>query len=405
MPHFITDTCIGCGVCEIKCPTHTITGDKDEKYVIHHDRCIDCSVCARYCPVSCIQDQKGELVEKVKPKDIPKAIVDRDLCTGCEFCIDICPFDCIYLIDDPLHETFHKIAEVDAGPCVSCRLCETVCDKDAIFVPNPDHPGEAVPARPVTEPPKDAPPQGDEEFTEEPRGAGKLIVRFFLLPLVVVVAAVGIFLVFNSMTFERRGPRDYLQEVRGGAANRRWQAAFELSRSLGNLQPEERASLTAETLRVFETLSPKRPDDLLVRRYLVLVLGRLGEKQAVPALIQAASAEDPDTRLYAIWALGKIGDPRGVRDGPRLVRVRGRGVAQDGRLRARGARRSAGRPAVEGARRRPGRRRALERGDRPGPARGPFRTRRPALHARPRGAARGRRTFRASRPRARWSMR
>jgi electron transport complex protein RnfB len=63
--------------------------------------------------------------------------VDRDLCTGCEFCIDICPFDCIYLIEDPLHETFHKIAEVDAGPCVSCRLCETVCEKDAIFVPNP----------------------------------------------------------------------------------------------------------------------------------------------------------------------------------------------------------------------------------------------------------------------------
>ena len=65
MPHFIHDTCIGCGVCEIKCPTHTITGDKNEKYVIHADRCIDCSVCARYCPVSCIQDQKGELVEKV----------------------------------------------------------------------------------------------------------------------------------------------------------------------------------------------------------------------------------------------------------------------------------------------------------------------------------------------------
>src|SRR6266404_2898529 len=117
MPHFITETCIGCGVCEIKCPTHTITGDKAEKYVIHADRCIDCSVCARYCPVSCIEDQRGELVEKVKPRDIPKAIVDRDLCTGCEFCIDICPFDCIYLIDDPLQETFHKIAEVDAGPC------------------------------------------------------------------------------------------------------------------------------------------------------------------------------------------------------------------------------------------------------------------------------------------------
>ena len=151
----------------------------------------------------------------------------------------------------------------------------------------------------------------EEEFTEQPRGAGRLIARFFLLPLLVVVGAVGIFLVFNLMTFERRSPRDYLQEVRGGAANRRWQAAFELSRSLGNLAPEERASLTAETLRIFESLSPSRPEDVRVRRYLVLVLGRLGEPEAVPALLDAAKDPDPDTRLYAIWALGKIGDPAG----------------------------------------------------------------------------------------------
>ena len=163
----------------------------------------------------------------------------------------------------------------------------------------------------MTETPKDAPPSADDELTEDPRGAGKLIARFFLLPLTVVVAAVGIFLVFNYMTFERRGPRDYLQEVRGGTANRRWQAAFELSRSLGNLPPEERAALCVQTLRVFETLSPKRPDDLLVRRYLVLVLGRLGEPAAVPALLQAAKADDSDTRLYAVWALGKIGGSSG----------------------------------------------------------------------------------------------
>ena len=137
MAYFITDTCIGCTVCELKCPVDTISGKPKELYVIHPEGCIDCGVCAIYCPVSCIQDHHGLLVEKVKPKEIPKAIVDRDLCTGCEFCIDICPFDCIYLIDDPFHETFHKIAEVDAGPCVSCRLCETVCEKDAIFVPNP----------------------------------------------------------------------------------------------------------------------------------------------------------------------------------------------------------------------------------------------------------------------------
>ena len=161
----------------------------------------------------------------------------------------------------------------------------------------------------MTQPPREPAPPEDDDSTEEPRGAGRLIARFFLLPLLVVGAAVGIFLVFNLMTFERRSPRDYLQEVRGGTANRRWQAAFELSRSLPNLPPEERAALAAETLRIFEGLSGKRPEDAQVRRYLVLVLGRLGERSAIPALEAAASDPDPDTRLYAIWALGKIGDP------------------------------------------------------------------------------------------------
>lgn len=160
----------------------------------------------------------------------------------------------------------------------------------------------------MTETPRDpAPPADTDETIEEPRGAGRLIARFFLLPLLVVGAAVGIFLVFNLMTFERRTPRDYLQEVRGGSANRRWQAAFELSRSLPNLPPGERAELTAETLRIFEGLSGKRAEDAPVRRYLVLVLGRLGEPAAVPALEAAARDSDPDTRLYAIWALGKVG--------------------------------------------------------------------------------------------------
>ena len=71
------------------------------------------------------------------------------------------------------------------------------------------------------------------EEDEQPRKASAL--RFFLLPLLVVGTAVAIFLVFNLITFDRRSPSEYLQEVRGGGPNRRWQAAFELSRSIGRV--------------------------------------------------------------------------------------------------------------------------------------------------------------------------
>ncbi len=159
---------------------------------------------------------------------------------------------------------------------------------------------------------EERPPEEEPAPEESGGGGGGTVFRFFLLPLLVVGTAVGVFWLFSRITFERRTPADYLQEVRGGTASRRWQAAFELSRSLPSLEAPERAALASETLRIFTSLSSTRADDVPVRRYLALVLGKLGEPQAVEALLTAAKDPDPDTRLYAIWALGRIRDARAL---------------------------------------------------------------------------------------------
>lgn len=151
------------------------------------------------------------------------------------------------------------------------------------------------------------------EVDEDAPARGASVARFFVLPLLVVGTALLIFLVFNLMTFESRSPADELAEVRGGTANRRWQAAFELSRTIGRMPPgPERDALAAETRRVFDGLSTKRPEDVKIRRYLVLVLGKLQDSAALPELLAAAKDDDPETRLYAVWALGMIGDRSAV---------------------------------------------------------------------------------------------
>lgn len=137
--HYITSECVGCSICDIKCPTHAISGVKKLMYVIEPELCINCSVCGIYCPYDAIVDQYGDLVKRIKAKDIPKAVVIPELCSGCEYCIDTCPFDCIHLVPAPNAEgeSAHmssKIAWVDEKTCVSCGICETFCIKEAIIV-------------------------------------------------------------------------------------------------------------------------------------------------------------------------------------------------------------------------------------------------------------------------------
>ncbi len=154
-----------------------------------------------------------------------------------------------------------------------------------------------------------------------------LVLQFFIFPMAIVAVCVTVFAVFGLIASEGRSARDYVAEIRTGGQNRRWQAAFELSKVLqGGRDPELRdPAFVADVISLFEA---SEQDDPRVRRYLALALGRLGDRAAVPALRAAARASDADseTVIYALWSLGTLGDASALPDLVQLAGHQDRGI-------------------------------------------------------------------------------
>jgi HEAT repeat protein len=151
-----------------------------------------------------------------------------------------------------------------------------------------------------------------------------LVLQFFIFPLAIVAVCVAVFVVFGLIASEGKGARDYLNDVRTGGTNRRWQAAFELSKVL-QARKDRALSDPRFVDEVCRTFEEAQRDDPRVRRYLALALGRLGDRRAVPTLRRAIAADaegpvDTETQIYAVWALGAIGDPAALPDLLRLAR-------------------------------------------------------------------------------------
>jgi len=147
-----------------------------------------------------------------------------------------------------------------------------------------------------------------ESATRSPLAAAPaLAVQFFLIPLTVVAVTVAVYVGFRSMLADDRSPKDYLAEIQNGGSDRRWPAAYELSRLMSN--PKVRADKTLAPALVKAFRDSKNDPD--VRRYLALAIGRLDPplpSDAIADLTQALDDPDSQTRISVIWALGSSGD-------------------------------------------------------------------------------------------------
>lgn len=140
-------------------------------------------------------------------------------------------------------------------------------------------------------------------------GAPALAVQFFLIPLAVVALTILVYAGFRTLLRDDRSVQDYLTEIRTGGEDRRWPAAYELSRVMADATVRSRdATLAPALVAAFEK---SKGDDPRVRRYLALALGRLDAprpQKTVPLLIEALDDPDNETRISVMWALGSLGD-------------------------------------------------------------------------------------------------
>ena len=146
--------------------------------------------------------------------------------------------------------------------------------------------------------------------------APAVAVQFFLIPLLVVGATVLVYVGFRSLLTDDRSAEEYLVDIRSGGTNRRWPAAYELSRMMSDpgFVKSQEAVLAPELTQAF---ADSKNDDPRVRQYLALTLGRLTPPiplEARTLLIEALHDQDSQTRISAIWALGSTGDATAVAD-------------------------------------------------------------------------------------------
>jgi HEAT repeat protein len=168
----------------------------------------------------------------------------------------------------------------------------------------------------VTASSTEAPPTAPDEPAER-QTTPFLVLQFFIFPMAIVAVCVTVFVVFGLVASDGKSARDYLAEVRTGSANRRWQAAFELSKVLQS-SPETALADERFIPEIVSLFEESGDDDPRVRRYLAVALGRLHDRRAVEALTKAVAAggNDSETLIYSVWALGAIGDARAI---PALV--------------------------------------------------------------------------------------
>jgi HEAT repeat protein len=162
------------------------------------------------------------------------------------------------------------------------------------------------------------------EGAEEKSRPVTLLVQLVVIPLAVVLFCVALGGLFMWLTSERKDVDDYLQALRSSTGARRsqqaqyllnyiqeskrWQGIFDVTAQISADRDQFLARNPQAVAGLVQIFNESAGQDAKTRRYLALVLGLLGDKQALPALRKGLNDGDADTAKNCVWALARLQD-------------------------------------------------------------------------------------------------
>lgn len=157
---------------------------------------------------------------------------------------------------------------------------------------------------------KHTPQQGSEEV--EQKSFLRVIVHsFFIIPFMIAVLCALLFGMMHLLTREQQTAHDFLEDIKIGGRNKRWQGAFELAKMLSQADPALKTdTFIAEMVSLYEKSGQ---DDPRVRQYLALAMGRAGWTEFGETLRSSLPDVHDDVRPAVIMALGMLKDPQAIK--------------------------------------------------------------------------------------------
>ena len=158
-----------------------------------------------------------------------------------------------------------------------------------------------------------------EERVEGATPRATLLFQFFLFPLLIVLASVGVFLFFGAIGGSDRSPEQYLDSVMHGGTNEQKQAAHQLGVALwkerqrvdaGEIKLTEAfyvkdGGFVAKLAKAFEASFPEQSPER--QKFLTLSLGFVGAPAYRPLLeAHAGPSTPPEIRQAVAQSLGRL---------------------------------------------------------------------------------------------------